>query len=338
MGSTITTKRAAAAARTQKGRTLFVLFEESYSSNVTPHIPEWCCVGLGYLPAVMKRIFELASDCEGGMLRRRDGRLTPEGYIATWLEQLANPLVLHRTGTSLEAGDSFTSAIHVSKLDEAVAFLRDAGEPAQAAALRQDRLVRFDLVRDAEIVLGLQARIGIEPWRIVSAHAVAHRTGDRDPALGYDPVPGRAPSQDLPAALKLGTDVRLLRNVEGTWRCAGWQYSLVARHVRTLWQAELACPGHYRKQISAFRNALERAPPAPADLVVEIDGSKVTESYLVKNIEALRQQSGAGPGTFHIPVTADNTYALTSLQADCAKWLLAKPPHATCTEQVALTF
>ena len=338
MGSTITTKRVAAAARTQQGRTLFVLFEESYSSNVTPHIPEWCCVGLGYLPAVLERIFGLASDCEGGMLRRRDGRLTPEGYIATWLEQLANPLVLHRTGASLEAGDSFTSAIHVSKLDEAVAFLREVGEHAQAAALRQDRLVRFDLVHDAEIVLGLQAHLGIDPWRIVGAHAVAHRTGDRDPALGYDPVRGRPPSQDVPTALKLGTDVRLLRDVEGTWRCAGWQYSLVARHVRTLWRAELACPGHHRKQISAFRNALDRAPPAPADLVVEIDGSKATESYQVKNIEALREQSGAGPGTFHISVTADNTYALTSLQADCAKWLLAKQPHATCTEQVALTF
>ena len=295
-------------------------------------------MGLGYLPAVMQRIFELASDCEGGMLRRRDGRLTPEGYIATWLEQLANPLVLHRTGVSLEVGDSFMSAIHVSKLDDAVAFLAEAGDAAKAATLRRDMLVAFDLVSDAEIVLGLQSRLGIDPWRIVGAHAVVHGTGDRDPALGYDPVPGRAPSQELPAALKLGADVRLLRDGEGTWRCAGWQYSLVARHVRTLWRAELAFPGHYRKQVSAFRNALDRARPAPADLVVEIDGSKVAEPYQAKKIEALREQYGAGPGTFRIPVTADNTYALTTLQADCAKWLLAKQPLAPCTEQVALTF
>ena len=338
MGSTITTRRVAAAARTLQGRTLFVLFEQSYSSNVTPHTPEWCCVGLGYLPAVMQRIFELASDCEGGMLRRRDGRLTPEGYIATWLEQLANPLVLHRTRVSLEAGNSFTSAIHVSKLDDAVSFLHGAGEPAKAAALREEMLVTFDLISDAEIVLRLQAHLGIDPWRIVGAHAVEHRTGDRDPALGYDPMPGRAALHDVPAALKLGADVRLLRDAEGTWRCAGWQYSLVARHVRTLWRAELAFPGHYRKQISAFRNALDCAPPAPADLVVEINGSMVTESYQAKKIEALREQYGAGPGTFRIPVTADNTYALTTLQTDCAKWLLAKQPHATCTEQVVLTF
>ena len=107
MGSTITTRRVAAGVRTLPGRTLFVLFEESYSSNVTPHTPEWCCVGLGYLPAVMRHIFGLASSCEGGMLRRRDGRLTPEGYIATWLEQLANPLILHRTAVRIDAGDSF---------------------------------------------------------------------------------------------------------------------------------------------------------------------------------------------------------------------------------------
>ena len=336
MGSTITTKRVAAAARTLQGRTLFVLFEESYSSNVTPHTPEWCCVGLGYLPAVMQSIFELASDCEGGMLRRRDGRLTPEGYIATWLEQLANPLVLHRTGVSLEVGDSFMSAIHLSRLDDAVAFLAEAGDTAKAATLRQDMLVTFDLLNDAEIVLGLQSRLGIDPWRIVGAHAVAHRTGDRDPALGYDPVLGRAPSQDLPAALKLCADVRLLRDGEGTWRCAGWQYSLVARHVRTLWQSELAFPSHYRKQISALRNALDRAPPAPADIVVEIDGSKVSEPYQAKKIEALREQYGAGPGTFRIPVTADNTYALTTLQADCAKWLLPEQLNARGAEQVML--
>lgn len=336
MGSTITTRRVAAGVRTLQGRTLFVLFEESYSSNVTPHTPEWCCVGLGYLPDVMRRIFGLASNCEGGMLRRRDGRLTPEGYIATWLEQLANPLVLHRTTVRLDAGDGFRSAIHVTKLDDAAGFLRDAGQPAQAAALREEKIVTFDLACDADIVLALQASVGIDPWRIVDAQAVAHRTGDRDPTLGYAAVPGRAPTPHVPTALKLGTDVRLLRDAEGTWRCGGWQYSLVAQHVQGLWQAELAFPGHHRKRISAFRDALDRAPPAPAGLVVEVDGSGIVEPYHVKAIRELREQAGAGTGIFRIPVTADNTYALTNLPQGCARWLLPGQHPAPGAGQVAL--
>lgn len=335
MGSTITTRRVAAGVRTLEGRTLFVLFEESYSSNVTPHTPEWCCVGLGYLPNVMRRIFELASSCEGGMLRRRDGRLTPEGYIATWLEQLANPLVLHRTAVRLDAGDSYRSAIHVSKLDHAAGFLRDTGLPAQAAALREEKAVTFDLACDADVVLALQARVGIDPWRIVDAQAVAHRTGDRDRMLGYNPVPGRAPSPKVPTALKLGTDVRLLRDAEGTWRCGGWQYSLVAQHVQGLWQAELTFPGH-RKRISAFRNALDRAPPAPAGLVVEIDGSGIVEPYHAKAIQELRRLAGAGPGIFRVPVTADNTYGLTNLPQGCARWLLPGQHPAPSAGQVPL--
>lgn len=336
MGSTITTRRVAAGVRTLQGRTLFVLFEESYSSNTTPHTPEWCCVGLGHLPAVMRRIFGLASSCEGGMLRRRDGRLTPEGYIATWLEQLAIPLVLHRTAVRIDAGDTFYSAIHASKLDDAVSFLRDTGQPAQAAALREEKVVTFDLAADADVVLALQARVGIDPWRIVSAQAVAHRTGARDPTLGYTSVPGRAPTPDVPTALKLGMDVRLLRDAEGAWRCGGWQYSIVAQHVQALWQVELAFPGHHRKRISAFRNALDRAPPAPAGLVVEIDGSGIVEPYAAKAIQGFREQVGAEPGIFRVPVTDDNTYGLTNLPRGCTRWLLPGQHQVPCADQAAL--
>lgn len=324
MGSTITTGRVAAGVRTRQGRTLYVLFEESYSSNVTPHTPSWCCVGLGYLPAAMQRIFGLASSCEGGMLRRRGRPLTPEGYIATWLEQLANPLTIDHTTVRLDVGDSLYSAIPVARLDDAVSLLQQAGRSAEAAALREDRAVTFDLACDADVALALQGSLGIDPWRIVSTWAVAHRTGARDPALGYVAVGCHAPALEVPTALKLGVDVRLLRGGDGTWRCGGWQYSIVAQHVENLWRAELAFPGHHRKRISAFRAALANAPPAPAGLVVEIDGSGVTEPYYAKKVQKLREQAGAGPGVFQVPLTADKTYDLTTLPKACAQWLLPR--------------
>ena len=337
MGSTITTARVAAALRTQHGRKLFALFEESYSSNVRPHTPEWCCMGIGYLPATMERIFGLASGCEGGMLRNRSGPLTPEGYIGTWLRELANPLAMRHTDVHLGVGDYFYNAIQRAQLDQAVDFLTAAGLPAQAAALRDKGAATLDMARDTEALLALQAGLAISPWRIVSARGVSHRSGDRDPALGHKPAPGRTPTPDVPTALKLGRDVRLLRDGEGTWRCGGWQYALVGEHIRGLWRAELAGPGHHRKRISAFRDALDRAPPAPAGLMVEIDATSTVETHYLKKIKELREQAGAGPGAFQVPMTADTIYALTNLPQSCARWLLPDLHQAAPAQQVALT-
>ena len=338
MGSTITTGRVAAGVRTRQGRTLYLLFEESYSSNVTPHTPSWCCVGLGYLPAAMQRIFGLASDCESGGLRRRGGPLTPEGYIATWLEQLANPLVLHRTAVRLDVGDGFGSAIPPAKLDDAASILDGAGRPAEAATLRAEKVMTLDLVGDADAVLALQDGLDISPWRIVSTWAVAHRTGDRDPALGYVAVPCRAPTPEVPTALKLDANVRLVRDTEGAWRCGGWQYWIVSQHVQGLWRTELAFPGHHRKRISAFRAALADAPPAPTGLVVEIDGFGITEPYHAKAIQKLREQAGAGPGVFHLPLTDGNAWHLANLPRHCAKWLLPGECQVACMEQASIRF
>lgn len=336
MGSTITTGRVAAAVRTQDGRTLFVLFEENYSSNTYPQRPEWCCMGLGYLPATMERIFSLASSCEGGMLRNRAGRLTPEGYIGTWLKELANPLVMRRTAVRLDAGDSLYASIPATRLTTAVGLLAEAGRPAQAAELRDTQAVTLDLVRDADALLALQAGLGLDPWRLVNAHVVTHRSGERDRALGHDPAPSRAPALDTPIALRLNADVRLLRGPDGTWHCGGWQYFLVGQHVRNLWQAELACPGQHRKRITAYRNALDRAPEAPPGLMVEIDGTGITDAYYLRKIEELRQQADSKSVCFRVPVTKENEYGLTNLPRNCTRWFLPDDHHTTGAGQIAL--
>lgn len=293
-------------------------------------------MGLGYLPATMERIFDLASSCEGGMLRNRSGRLTPEGYIGTWLKEFANPLVFQRTQVRFSAGDGFYNAILSTRLDEAVALLAKAERPRQANELHDTQTVTLDLVHDTDAVLTLQAGLGIDPWRLVGAQAVTHRSGERNPALGYNPAPARAQIPLGPTALKLNEHVRLLKGPEDAWRCGGWQYALVGKQVRTLWQAELAYPGHHRGRIATFRDALDRAPPAPAGLVVEIDGTMTDEKFHLRKVEELRQKAGAGDGIFRVPVTADNEYALTTLPEDCAKWFLPNHRPPAVTELAAL--
>ena len=323
MGSTITTSRAIAGVRTEKGQTLYVLFEETYESNVSPKIPSWCCMGFGYLPATLERIFALASSCEGGMLKNRSGYITPEGYIGTWMKELARPLILRHTEVCLKVGNGFYCAIPTANLTEAVDLLVHAGRPEQANELHDTNAITLDLARDTDALLALLKGLHISPWRMIDSHAVAHRSNDRNPALGYNPARGKPLPPTVPTALKLNNDVRLLKGPDGDWRCGGWQYELVGRHVLGLWQAEMSWPGYYRKQIAAFRNALDRAPIAPDGLVVEVDPSETDDAYQKERIEELRQQAGGKEGAFSVSVTQENEYDLTNLPCSCAQWFFS---------------
>lgn len=77
MGATVTTGKRAAAFKAPSGQNFYVLFEETYEKNCTPHTPHWNCILFGDLIAAMERIFRHASACEGGMLQGRGGSITP---------------------------------------------------------------------------------------------------------------------------------------------------------------------------------------------------------------------------------------------------------------------
>ena len=92
MGATVSTGKLAAAFATAAGKIIYVLFEQTYEKNCHPHRPEWSCTFIGSIEMAMKWIFLSASSCEGGMLQNRSGQITPEGYIAGWLKELASPV------------------------------------------------------------------------------------------------------------------------------------------------------------------------------------------------------------------------------------------------------
>ena len=82
MGSTVSTNKLAAAFKTTSGKTMYVLFEETYESNCYPRTPRWGCLMMGEIANTMRGIFRSAGSCEGGMLKGAGGRdISPEGYI-----------------------------------------------------------------------------------------------------------------------------------------------------------------------------------------------------------------------------------------------------------------
>ncbi|HUZ94978.1 MAG TPA: hypothetical protein VMU57_08695, partial [Edaphobacter sp.] len=111
MGATVTTDRRVGAFISPCGKTIYVLAESSYEKNCTPHTPSWSCIGIGEISAVLRRIFACGSSCEGGMLQNRNGHISPEGYIRSWLEELKAPLEMRDFQLDLKAGAGFYATV-----------------------------------------------------------------------------------------------------------------------------------------------------------------------------------------------------------------------------------
>ena len=94
MGATISCNKKIGAFVCSNGDRIYIMFEQTYESNCHPHHPNWCAMQMGSLDNVMRGIFLNASACEGGMLKRPGGYVSPESYIGDWLDALANPFVV----------------------------------------------------------------------------------------------------------------------------------------------------------------------------------------------------------------------------------------------------
>jgi len=51
MGATVTTGKRAAAFTAPSGQNIYVLFEQTYEKNCTPHSPHWNCILFGDISA-----------------------------------------------------------------------------------------------------------------------------------------------------------------------------------------------------------------------------------------------------------------------------------------------
>ena len=153
MGATITTGKRAAAFRTNAGDVRYVLYEQTYCKNTYPHTPRWECGAIGSVEQVLRYVFRGAADCEGGMLRSQSGPLTPEGYIAGWLVELAAPRRIVDREIPLEVEDVVFNPVaaaqvvlarrqHIDRETPRGAEHRQAGRAATQAPQHQRRIER----------------------------------------------------------------------------------------------------------------------------------------------------------------------------------------------------
>jgi len=322
MGATVTCNKLAAAFAGADSP-FYVLFEETYEKNCYPHTPHWSCVYLGDIEGALRQIFRFASSCEGGMLQTRSGNVTPEGYIAGWMKELASPMRMPDCNITLQVSESLYASVRSANVEAVCAILDDNGQAAAAKAIRAGDQATLSLHRDAIAVAGLC--VAIAPWRIIGSHTVP-LYGERDHSLGYNPKPAAGFDVARPAAFKVDNHNRLLQRVDGSWFCAGWQHSIVGSFVANLWEAERKEPGSFRKRIRALREVLKTAEMVPT-------GTKVVVSAQAPSLSEHRRRAcndfvrkfpvQMTPEGFEAVPSVDNLYYLCEFRDD-ATWVL--PP------------
>jgi hypothetical protein len=325
MGSTITTGKLAAAFPAPNGVVIYVLFEQTYESNVYPKTPHWSCTYVGPISGAVRRVFQHAAAAEGGSLRNRTRTLTPESYIAGWMKELANPVEYYNYGVTLEQGTSLYSAINDETWDAAWQVLQAHNRQDLWDALQVQGKVSLQLFDDIYLLADLCERAKVSPWCIVSSTAPQNQP--RRPDLGYRPIKSKPAEREVPQFLKVDDNELLMQQEDGDWKSVGGGYSVVDDFVSKLWQDELREPGGYATWIKQYRKAALDAPPLPPGTVVRVD--ETIEPMHAYQRRAVLQASRDFPMTvtpngYEITVTQDKSllYALTHLPAECTTWIV----------------
>ncbi len=333
MGSTVTCQKAAAAFRSPAGTPIYVLFESTYSKNVTPHTPGWNCCCVGGIEGILKRIFAYAADCEGGLLQTRRGVTSPEAYATDWLRHLAAPSAMPDRTLSLSGGVSYRDAISPDRIADAAMLLASHSLAEASRTLQAGGRAELRLHRDAGAVAALCAAGLVAPYKLID---MAWPPGGpaSDPGLCYAPARAGQPGPIPPALLKLDDYNLLIQAGDGAWHLAGWAYEVVGRHVRDAWRGELAAPGQYRTSIAALRHATRTAPPVPAGTQALVHGVEEMDKRTLWAWERIaeRHEATATAAGWHLAATPAVVGSLVhNLDRKHLSWLVPSvgvPPQA----------
>ena len=328
MGATISTAKLAAAFKADNGNTYYVLFEQTYEKNCYPHTPSWSCVSIGSLATVLQRVFGSAAACAGGGLRVRGGLSSPQQYIADWLVELANPVLMHNVNFSLKIGEDFYAPIPKEKANGILKDLTEKGHEQIAQVLQAGGSCDGSIYANPDLVEAVYGNRYTAPWRIIR---VTPLHAGRVPELGYCPEPSKAAVPPPPAILKVDRETRLIQQEDGAWRCVGWEYQAIGDFVQSLWEQELREPGTYHKRIKAFTKAMQEAPSIHSGMKVVVDMQvPLASKWAHENREGLQEKHLIGievtPNArgFEFSAPTNNPKALyhvCALPRECTTWV-----------------
>jgi hypothetical protein len=332
MSATVTTDRRVGAFSAPAGKTIYVMFEETYEKNVRPYTPRWSCVGIGELDDVIRSIYARGSDCEGGMLQSRSGSISPEGYIRSWFSELEAPREMRDFDVKLKVGTEFYSTIQKDKLDAVSSMLTAISRTDILTALLQDETVTLSFQKNSDVVLALyglkdRGKALLSPWLIVASIRRPQIEDDRNASLGYHPKPAKAAhaSAAYPVVVRvLCHDECFIQQPDGSLRPAGRPYNIVEEFISNLWKEEIEFPRTFSRRIKAFREHVEsgrRLAPELLRVIVDTAAATKHEWQAKKVVEFKRELASEEEGTvFKFQPTSENFYRILQLPDAAVRW------------------
>jgi hypothetical protein len=346
MGSTVTTGRMAAAFRAKSGAVIYCLYEQTYEKNCYPHTPHWSAIYIGDAPGALRKVFNYASSCEGGMLQNRSGWMTPEGYLRSWLTELQSPVRMTRDHSiSIFAeSDSIYAPLTKDMMPAVAANLVAAGLKTSADQLLAGEKVTLSLFDHGDLIATLMDEHQVSAWSLLPEYTRPRAEAERFSSLGVASAKSKAPTPVFQPALIVSEhgDI-ILRSADGVWRCCGSRYEIISAYIQSLATVEQTHPGSYRNLIQSYREHLKAARKVnPSCVKVQTDRRPAEKGWEAKKIE----EAAALPGAISdgdivtIPFSKEHEYTLVHLPRAATTWRVLDEtclsPGTIHAEQVSL--
>lgn len=279
MGSTYSAAKRVEAIRGDDGRYYYALYESTYESNVFPQRPSWSAIYFGPVEACMDRIIRLSTACEGGMLKERNGNVTPSAYIKHWREAFLTPYPLMARTLTCSIGNSL---YRCSEAD--IRAVADILSRHEISVIGQS--ISFVLPRHAQAFYEAVTR-GLFPWRFLGSPGL--RQTEIDTKAIHAPRKVAAQIPPIPVfsltLMPFGT-IYFYLNSRGNFVRSGPDYRLIADLIEEVAiPAEVSSPGSAESAIREIRKRLASATQMPPTQVVRIHLPLVLSTWAAESHE-----------------------------------------------------
>ena len=281
MGATITTGKAVMACQpTAQSEVIYILVEQTYEKNCSPHTPHWGCFAIGTYKQVMQRVYAHAAAAEGGSLNNRSMDLTPESYLRGWNLAFHKPMMFNNRDISFRIleRNHWYDGIESTKAGAVYHKLKDTNRlDVWEKLISDDDKVSLSFYDNIDLIMSLFGVDGVEPpWRIISRYFEPH--GVVVPGF----IPGKTHGGRFPAGMdkliklksNMARTVFAKLGADGYYHSYEWEYRVIGEFVeKQAYECEMVQHGLGVKNIKSFRELLDSLPHSNDDYDIFIKKS-----------------------------------------------------------------
>jgi hypothetical protein len=316
MGATVVTSKTVAAFRhPTNGQVIYLVYEQTYSKNDHPYVPDWGVRAIGTYDQVMQVLYGSAASCEGGMLQTRSGHTQLETYLKSWRICFSEPFQMADQEIELKlGGDSMYAPIPDKHVDTALATLERIGRGDIAAALKGGSTVTVSLHRDTDVITGLYGvGTGLSLWKVIKGkNGLLYADETLAP-----PLVKRSVATPTAVAYAIDKDNVVVSIDGGPLKNMGWRYSAVGQYIReVVYPIEMQSSFSAYRLIREFRDVCNAATELPDNTIITVTPTNTEHSYYLSSAKKLAVRLGLAGSVEDVPETYETTFGAVREQSE----------------------